>query len=157
MAYLNKVMLIGNTGCDSEIRVTNSGRKRASFSMATSRRYSDNNGELKQQTEWHNIVAWGKCADTIEKMRIKKGTPVYVEGALTSRSWNDNSGNKRSVAEIVIENLQVLCRKEKSVNENKGAETINAQKKTFGYDVYDIFDGDGSKVDGDFLDDDLPF
>ena len=71
MAYLNKVMLIGNIGKDPEVRVNpNGGRKRVSFSLATSRRYRDNNGEQKEQTDWHNIIGWGKIADIVEQLGI---------------------------------------------------------------------------------------
>ena len=73
MAYLNKVMLIGNIGKDPEVRVNpNGGRKRVSFSLATSRRYRDNNGEQKEQTDWHNIIGWGKIADIVEQLGIRK-------------------------------------------------------------------------------------
>ena len=71
MAYLNKVMLIGNIGKDPEFRMSQTGgRKRVSFSLATSRRYRDNNGEQKEQTDWHNIVGWGKTADIIEQLGV---------------------------------------------------------------------------------------
>ena len=102
MAYLNKVMLIGNIGKDPEVRVNpNGGRKRVSFSLATSRRYRDNNGEQKEQTDWHNIIGWGKIADIVEQLGIRKGMSLYVEGSLTNRSWTDQtSGQKRYVTEI---------------------------------------------------------
>uniref|UniRef100_UPI003863FFE9 single-stranded DNA-binding protein n=1 Tax=Fibrobacter sp. TaxID=35828 RepID=UPI003863FFE9 len=69
MAYLNKVMLIGNLGKDPEIRVSpTTGSKQVIFSIATSRRYRDNNGEQKEQTDWHNIIGWGKIADIVEQL-----------------------------------------------------------------------------------------
>ena len=76
MAYLNKVMLIGNIGKDPEIRANPAGRKRVSFSLATSRRYRDNNGETKEQTDWHNIVGWGKIADIIEQLGSQGYEPL---------------------------------------------------------------------------------
>ena len=81
MAYLNKVLLIGNTGKDPEFTVTQTGRKRASFSLATTRRYRDANGEQKEQTDWHYLVAWGKTADVIESLGVHKGMPLFVEGS----------------------------------------------------------------------------
>ena len=110
MAYLNKVMLIGNLGKDPEIRVNpNGGRKRVSFSLATSRRYSDNNGEQKEQTDWHNIIGWGKIADIVEQLGIRKGMSLYVEGSLTNRSWTDQtSGQKRYVTEVLLDSFQIL-------------------------------------------------
>lgn len=110
MAYLNKVQLIGNLGKDPEIRVNQaSGRKVVSFSLATSRRYRDNNGEQKEDTQWHNIVGWGKIADIVEQLGIRKGTSLYVEGRLTNRSWTDQaSGQKRYTTEVALDTLQIL-------------------------------------------------
>lgn len=110
MAYLNKVMLIGNLGKDPEIRVSQiGGRKSVSFSLATSRRYRDANGEQKEDTQWHNIVGWGKIADVVEQLQIRKGTSLYVEGRLTNRSWTDQaSGQKRYVTEVALDTFQIL-------------------------------------------------
>ena len=109
MAYLNKVMLIGNLGKDPEIRVNQaSGKKVVSFSLATSRRYRDNNGEQKEDTQWHNIVGWGKVADVIEQLQVRKGTTLYVEGRLTNRSWTDQQGAKRYVTEVLLDTFQLL-------------------------------------------------
>ena len=110
MAYLNKCMLIGNLGKEPEIRVNQaSGKKVVSFSLATSRRYRDNNGEQKEDTQWHNIVGWGKIADVVEQLGIRKGTSLYVEGRLTNRSWTDQaSGQKRYVTEVLLDTFQLL-------------------------------------------------
>ena len=110
MAYLNKVMLIGNIGKDPEIRVNQtSGRKVVTFSLATSRRYRDNNGEQKELTDWHNIVGYGKVADVFEQLQVKKGTTLYVEGAIQNRSWiNQATQQKQYTTEVIIENFQLL-------------------------------------------------
>ena len=110
MPYLNKVQLIGNIGKEPEIRVNQaSGKKVVSFSLATSRRYRDNNGEQKEDTQWHNIVGWGKIADVVEQLGIRKGTSLYVEGRLTNRSWTDQaSGQKRYVTEVALDTFQLL-------------------------------------------------
>lgn len=110
MAYLNKVMLIGNLGKDPEIRVSQiGGRKSVSFSIATSRRYRDNNGEQKEDTQWHNIVGWGKVAEVFEQLGVHKGMSLYVEGRLTNRSWTDQaSGQKRYVTEVALDTFQLL-------------------------------------------------
>lgn len=108
MAYLNKVLLIGNTGKDPEFAVTSTGRKRATFSLATTRRYRDANGEQKEQTDWHTIVAWGKTADIIESLGVHKGMPLFIEGTLSYRSWNDQNGQKRYATDVVIETFQLL-------------------------------------------------
>ena len=110
MAYLNKVLLIGNLGKEPEIRVSQiGGRKSVSFSLATSRRYRDNNGEQKEDTQWHNIVGWGKVAEVFEQLGVHKGTSLYVEGRLTNRSWTDqSSGQKRYTTEVALDTFQVL-------------------------------------------------
>lgn len=109
MAYLNKVMLIGNLGKDPEIRLSQqTGRKKVAFSLATSRRYRDANGEQKEDTQWHNVVGWGKLADIFEQLGISKGTSIYVEGSLTNRSWSDQNGQKRYVTEVNMESFQIL-------------------------------------------------
>ena len=109
MAYLNKVMLIGNIGKDPEVRVNpKGGRKRVTFSLATSRRYRDNNGEQKEQTDWHNIVGWGKIADIVEQLGIRKGMSLYVEGTLTNRSWTDQNGQKRYSTDVNMDTFQLL-------------------------------------------------
>ena len=109
MAYLNKVMLIGNLGKDPEIRVNQqTGRKVVSFSIATSRRYRDNNGEQKEETNWHNVVGFGKIADIFEQLGVSKGTTLYVEGRLTNRSWTDQNGQKRYVTEVALDTFQLL-------------------------------------------------
>lgn len=110
MAYLNKAQLIGNIGKDPEIRVNQiTGRKVVTFSLATSRRYRDNNGEQKESTDWHNIVGYGKVADVFEQLQIRKGTTLYVEGAIQNRSWiNQATQQKQYTTEVIIENFQLL-------------------------------------------------
>lgn len=108
MAYLNKVMVIGNIGKDPSYRNLPNG-KVANFSVATSRRYRDNKGEQKEQTDWHNVVAYGKMVDTMQNLHICKGTSLYVEGELRNRSWTDQTtGQKRYTTEIQVTNFQLL-------------------------------------------------
>ena len=107
---LNKAMLIGNVGRDPEVRYLdgNSGQaKVATFTLATTERYRDRNGETRENTEWHNIVAWRNTADVVEKF-VKKGTQVYIEGRIRTRSWDDQTGNKRYTTEIIADTLQLL-------------------------------------------------
>ena len=106
-------MLIGNVGRDPEVRYLdgNSGQaKVATFTLATTERYRDRNGETRENTEWHNIVAWRNTAEVVEKF-VKKGTQVYIEGRIRTRSWDDQNGNKRYVTESVADTLQLLGRK----------------------------------------------
>ena len=111
---INKAILIGNVGQDPEIRYTgdvNNGTKVATFRLATTERYRDRNGNLQEHTEWHNVVVWRNTADVVEKY-VKKGTQVYVEGRIRTRSWDDQAGNKRYTTEIVADTLQLLGRKQ---------------------------------------------
>lgn len=107
MASLNKVMIIGNLGKDPEVRTTPSGAKVANFSVATNESYTDKNGNRVDRTEWHRIVMWKGLADIAEKY-LQKGSTAYFEGKLTTRSWDDNSGQKRYTTEIVVDNMVML-------------------------------------------------
>ena len=111
---LNKVMLIGNVGNDPEIRYLDSNpqspqgnTKVASFRLATTERYRDRNGETRENTEWHSIVAWRSNADLVEKF-VHKGSQIFIEGKLRTRQWTDQTGNKRFTTEIQADNIQLL-------------------------------------------------
>jgi single-strand DNA-binding protein len=103
----NKVQLIGNLGNDPEIITLDSGKKLAKFSIATNESFKNAKGEKVQNTEWHNIVAWNKTAEIIEKY-VEKGSEVAIEGKLTSRSYDDKDGNKRYITEVVCSELLML-------------------------------------------------
>ncbi len=103
---LNKVILIGNLGRDPELRKTPGGASVTDFSIATTERFTDKNGQRQEQTEWHNIVVWNRQAETAAQY-LKKGSSVYIEGKLRTRSWEDN-GQKRYRTEIIASNFQFL-------------------------------------------------
>ncbi|EFI16251.1 MAG: single-stranded DNA-binding protein [Bacteroidota bacterium] len=115
---LNKVFLIGNAGKDPEVHYFDSNTRKATFSLATTDRgFTRADGTVvPERTEWHNIVAWRGLAEIIEKY-VRKGTKLFVEGKLTSRSYEDKSGVKRYVTEIVAENLELLSRANSSQDE----------------------------------------
>ena len=104
---LNKVMLIGNMGRDPELRSTPSGTHVTTFTMATNRKYKGKDGELQDETQWHNIVVWGNQAEFVANY-LKKGSRIFVEGRLTHRSWEDQNGQKRYITEVVAENFVPL-------------------------------------------------
>ncbi|MBK6290962.1 MAG: single-stranded DNA-binding protein [Ignavibacteria bacterium] len=104
---LNKVMLIGNVGKDPEVNFTPTGVKVAQFRLATSETWKDKDGAVQEHTDWHTIIAWRGLADVVEKL-VRRGTRIYVEGKIQSRSFEDRDGNKRYVTEIVADNLLLL-------------------------------------------------
>ena len=107
MAGINKAILVGNLGKDPEVRAIEGGRKVANFSLATTESYKDKNGERVDNTEWHNIVFWGPIVDVIEKY-LKKGSQIYVEGKIRTRSYDDKEGVKKYTTEIVGQTLTML-------------------------------------------------
>lgn len=105
-------MLIGNVGADPEIRyIDNSQTKVARIRLATTERYTDRNGESRENTEWHTVVFWRKNADVIERF-VKKGTMIYVEGSIRTREWTDQTGNKRYSTEINGDSIQLLSKRQ---------------------------------------------
>ena len=129
---LNKAMLIGNVGKDPEVRYldgSNGQAKVATFTLATTERYRDRNGETRENTEWHNIVAWRNTADVVEKF-VKKGTQVYIEGRIRTRSWDDQNGNKRYTTEIMADTLQLFGKRQDNPAGQGGyaAQPVQAQQ-----------------------------
>ena len=104
---LNKAQLIGNLGADPEIRYTASGDAVASFSLATSDRWKDSNGQQQERTEWHNVVCWRKLAEIVGE-HLAKGSRVYVEGMLRTRKWQGQDGGNRYTTEIHVDDLVML-------------------------------------------------
>ncbi len=107
MAGLNKVMLIGNLGADPELRFTANGAAVANFRIACSRTYTDREGQRQEVTEWVTIVAWQRLAELCGQY-LSKGRPVYVEGRLQTRQWEDREGNNRYTTEVVANDIQFL-------------------------------------------------
>jgi len=104
---INKVILIGNVGRDPELRYTSSGTAVTNFSLATSRRYKDRDGNQREETEWHRCVAWARLAEIINQY-APKGKQLYLEGRLQTRQWDDKDGNTKYTTEIVIEEMKLL-------------------------------------------------
>ena len=108
----NRVQLIGNLGGDPEIKTVESGKKYARFSIATNENYYNSKDEKVIETTWHNIVAWGKVAEIVEKL-LHKGTEVVIEGKLVNRSYNDKDGVKKYISEVEVNEILLTGRKEK--------------------------------------------
>ena len=126
---VNKVILIGRLGADPEIRQTPSGMSVGNINIATNRVYKDRDGNMQDETTWHRVVLWGKTAD-LAKEYLQKGARVYVEGRIQNRSWDDQSGQKRYVTEIVCEQMQFLDTRAESSNAGSGftSPTIEADE-----------------------------
>lgn len=104
---LNKVLLIGRLGHDPEMRYTPSGKPLTKFRMASDRSWTTTDGEKKSETEWFNVVAWGKLAEICNQY-LKKGKQVYIEGRLHTRRWQDDKGTNHSAVEIIAQELIML-------------------------------------------------
>ncbi len=141
MAAVNKAILIGNLGADPELRYTPSGQAVASFSLATSEKFKNKDGEQQERTEWHNVVCWGRQAE-IANEYLRKGSSVYIEGRIQTRSYDDKDGIKRYKTEIVTRQMQFLGGRPRAEQEPSQTQT---QSQTT------------SEPEAPLDDDDLPF
>ncbi len=138
---VNKAILIGNVGQDPEIRYTGdaaNGTKVATLRLATTERYRDRNGNLQEHTEWHNVVVWRNTADVVEKY-VRKGTQLYIEGRIRTRSWEDQTGAKKYTTEIVADTLQLLGRK----SDNPAGQGYG-QSQSYGQQQYGSYQAPGA-------------
>jgi len=138
MASLNKVMLIGNLGKDPEVRYTASGQAVASFSLATSEKFKNKNGDFEERTEWHRVTLWARLAE-IAGEYLSKGKTVYIEGRLQTREY-EKDGVKRYTTEIVGEKMQMLSPKGEGRSAGPSAGSNG-----------------GNREEPPFQDDDIPF
>jgi single-strand DNA-binding protein len=146
---INKAIIIGHVGQDPEVRYTGNatnGTKVATLRVATSEKYRDKDGNVKEQTEWHSIVCWRGLADIVEKY-VKKGTLLYIEGKIQSRSWEDN-GVKKYATDIIARELQLLSKKEGGQQGQQPAQPAQPRAQTAPLPV---------DVSNDSPEDDLPF
>lgn len=124
---VNKILLIGNVGKDPIVRYVNENIPVASFTLATNEIYIDAQGNKQKNTEWHNIVAWRNLAQLAEKY-IHKGSLLYVEGKLKTRTYTDKDNQNRTIVEVVADKIQLLSKKESEDNTNitaKDSENVN--------------------------------
>lgn len=119
---VNKVILVGNVGKDPEVRYLESNTAVCNFSLATSETYKNKAGEKVTTTEWHNIVMWRGLAEIAEKF-VKKGTQLYIEGKIRTRSYDDKDGNKRYITEILADNMQMIGKR----SDTAPADSVPAQ------------------------------
>ena len=152
---VNKIILVGNVGKDPETRYLEGGTAVCSFPLATSETYRNRDGERITTTEWHNVVLWRGLAEVAEKY-VKKGSQLYIEGRIRTRSWDDRDGNKRYTTEIVGDNMQMLGKRsdESGLQQEPSPGELNTRdtqgSKTQENDFNDLGDETGES-------DDLPF
>jgi len=145
---INKVILVGNLGGDPEVRYANSGVAVCNFTMATTRNYKDKQGERKDETEWHRIVAFGRTAEVCGEY-LKKGRQVYIEGRMQTRKWQDKDGNDRWTTEIVTENMQMLG--------NRGGDSSGGAQRSSSSQASSGNNDPYQPLPGDIPDSDVPF
>jgi single-strand DNA-binding protein len=160
MASVNRVILIGNLGRDPEVRYLPSGDAVANFSIATTEKWKDKNGEMQEQTEWHRISFFGRQAEICGEY-LRKGSSVYVEGRLQTRKWTDKDGNERQTTEIRGDRMQMLggrggasgTREMPDIEPAQAGEPAGAARKPAAAST------NGGKKSGgiDDMDDDIPF
>ena len=137
MRGLNKVTLIGNLGKDPDVQYLEGNITMAKFPLATTETYKDK-GKMASQTEWHNIVLWRGLADLAQKF-LHKGSLIYLEGKLRTRSWEDREGNKKFLTEIMTDNFIMLDKRSDSHSNNYSSNTSTSeQTSTENYNTEDV-------------------
>ena len=156
---VNKVILVGNLGKDPEVKYTPQGTAVARFSLATNERYKDKQGEWQDRTEWHNIVAWQRLAEIVGEY-VKKGSKIYIEGRLTTNSWEDQkTGEKKCRTEIVANDLVLLSGRGESGGGDEGGGSFR-RKESSGSNFDQRSGGndfDSAPASQGITDDDIPF
>ena len=164
---VNKVILLGNVGKDPEIRTTQGGMNVASFSLATAERTKDQQGNWTDKTEWHNLVAFGRTAEIVRDY-VKKGSQLYIEGKITTRSWDDKeSGQKKYRTEIIVNEMNLLGGRGEGAGEGRGSSS-GSERSPGGYSSYSGSRGGGGGsqapsapandyADQGITDEDIPF
>jgi single-strand DNA-binding protein len=151
---VNKVILLGNVGKDPDIRSTPGGATVASFSLATSDRFQDQQGNWQDRTEWHNLVAFKRNAEIIRDY-VKKGSKLYVEGKLQTRSWDDkDSGQKRYKTEVVVFDISLLSGREDG---SGGGSRAASGSSAASFDQRPPAGQDDAGQSAEISDDDIPF
>ena len=131
---VNKVILVGRLGADPQLKYTPSGRANASFNIATNLVWKDQDGNQQEKTDWHRVTAWGKLAEVIGEW-LKKGSYVYIEGRLQTRSYDDSNGVKKWITEVVATDLEMLGKKGE---ESAGTEVIPPEEIPEGDEESDL-------------------
>jgi len=152
---VNKVILVGNLGADPEIRQTRDGKPIANMSIATSDSWKDKNtGERREKTEWHRVVCFNEGLNRVIENYVKKGSKVYIEGALQTRKWQDQNGQDKYTTEIVLQGYNCTLTLLDGRRDGAGGELGGARSDYGGNQIGDMSAPGGTSYD---LDDDIPF
>lgn len=154
---VNKVILVGNVGKDPEIRATPSGVKVANFTLATSDNQKDAQGNWQEHTEWHNLKSFNRTAETVEKY-VKKGSKLYIEGKITTNSWEDKeTKQKRYRTEIIVFDLMLLSGREEGGGQGGYSRSASSSSSSAGIDQRPPAGHDDYSQQAEISDDDIPF
>lgn len=149
---INKVILIGNLGADPELRHTPGNVPVVNFTVATNESWVNRDGAREERTEWHRVVAWRKLAEICNEY-LRKGTQVYIEGRLQTRSWDDQSGQKRYMTEIVADEMVILGSRGAAEGSSAAARSVSDEGAgAYGNDSFDDYRPPAGNSE-----DDLPF
>jgi single-strand DNA-binding protein len=152
---VNKVILLGNVGKDPDIRSTPAGTMVANFTLATSDRFQDQQGNWQDRTEWHNLVAFKRTAEIVRDY-VKKGSKLYIEGKIQTRTWDDKEGVKHYKTEILVNDLSLLSgREEGSGSYSRSASSSSSSASS--YDQRPPTGADDAAHSAEISDDDIPF
>lgn len=151
---INKATLIGNVGKDPEVKFLPSGAAVANFTLATSERFKDKGGEFQERTEWHNLVAFQRLAEIVRDY-VKKGSKLYVEGRIQTRSWDDKDNQKHYKTEIVVNDLVLLSGR--GEGESGAYSRSSSSSSTASYDQRSPAQADDLVQSTEITDDDIPF
>jgi single-strand DNA-binding protein len=154
---VNKVILLGNVGKDPEIRSTPGGMMVANFTLATSDRQKDAQGNWQDRTEWHNLVAFQRTAEIVRDY-VKKGSKLYIEGKIQTRSWDDKeSGQKRYRTEIIVNDMSLLSGREDGGSASGYSRATSQSGSTASFDQRPPASNDDLAQSAEISDDDIPF
>jgi len=154
---VNKVTLLGNVGKDPEMRSTAGGTTVANFTLATSDRQKDQQGNWQERTEWHNLVAFTRTAEIVRDY-VKKGSKLYIEGKIQTRNWDDKeSGQKRYRTEIIVNELVLLSGREEGSGAAASSRSASSSSSTASFDQRPPAGHDDIAQQAEISDDDIPF
>jgi single-strand DNA-binding protein len=151
---VNKVILLGNVGKDPDIRSTPSGTMVANFTLATSDRFQDAQGNWQDRTEWHNLVAFKRTAEIVRDY-VKKGSKLYIEGKIQTRTWDDKEGLKHYKTEVLVNDLSLLSGREEGAGGY--SRSSSSSSSTSSFDQRPAVGADDAAHSAEISDDDIPF